>query len=70
MPKVVNKTTYYSTSEACKIAGTYRATFLRWVREGKVEDVAKRDRNGWRLFSEADIKRLRTSSNLVLECKR
>ena len=56
---------YYSTSEACKLAGTSRPTFLRWVREGRVEDVKTRDRNGWRLFTEEDIIRIRNSNNWI-----
>jgi excisionase family DNA binding protein len=45
----------YSTSEACKMAGTNRNTFLRWVREKRIPDSQFRDRNGWRLFKEEEI---------------
>ena len=51
--------TLYNTSEACKLAGTNRDTYLRWVREGKFSDVVHRDRNGWRLFTKGDIGRLK-----------
>jgi len=51
--------TYYRTSEACKRAGISRATFFRWLKAGTIEDVAQRDRRGWRLFTQADIVRIR-----------
>jgi predicted site-specific integrase-resolvase len=40
------------------MAGVSRSTLLRWIRDGVLEDVSHRDRRGWRLFSEADIKRI------------
>ena len=59
MPLNLAGRNYYSISEACKLAGTNRGTFLRWVREGKFADVEHRDRNHWRLFTDDDVKRLR-----------
>ena len=54
-----NGKTLYRTSEACRLAGTNVHTFFRWVREGKFADVEHRDRNGWRLFTRSDIRRLK-----------
>ncbi len=51
---------FYRIGEACLIAGANRSTLLRWIRENKFEDVPYRDLNGWRLFSEIDINRLKT----------
>jgi excisionase family DNA binding protein len=48
----------YSTAEAAKKAGISKATLLRWIREKKVADV-RRDRNEWRVFTEADIQRIK-----------
>jgi len=59
MPKLINGETFYMTTEACTLAGTNKNTFLRWVRNGVFTDVQHRDRNGWRLFTEDDIHRLR-----------
>ena len=59
----INGVTYYQTSEACRIAGTSKNTFLRWVKERKFSDVVHKDRNGWRLFTEDDIHRLRATVN-------
>ena len=65
MPVKVNGGTFYTTAEACEIAGTNRYTFLRWVRQGKFSDVRHRDRNGWRLFTEEDLSRLKARVNHI-----
>ena len=65
MPVKLQGITFYTTSEACLLAGTNRNTFLRWVRERRFPDVANRDRNGWRLFVESDISRLKQCVNLI-----
>lgn len=57
---------FYTTTEACKLAGTNRDTFLRWIRENKFDDVRHRDRNGWRLFTEGDLRRLKKRVNLII----
>jgi hypothetical protein len=53
------------TAEACKIAGTSRNTFLRWVREKSFADVRQRDRHGWRLFTQDELDRLAKEVNRV-----
>ncbi len=58
MTLILNGKKYYRTAEACKIAGTSRNTYLRWVREGQINDVETRDRKGWRLFTEDNLRYL------------
>ena len=65
MPVVLSGETFYTTAEACKMAGTNRDNFLRWVRHKKFVDVVHRDRNGWRLFTGADLLRLKNRVNRV-----
>ncbi len=65
MPLNLDDRTFYNTREACKLAGTNRHTFLRWVRQKKFTDVEHRDRNGWRLFTEDDIERLKAHVNHI-----
>ena len=65
MPITINGETYYRTSEACRITGISRSTLLRWLRNGILRDVSQRDRRGWRLFSETDIKRIKDEANKV-----
>lgn len=47
-----------SLKEAAAQVGVAPITLKRWLLEGKVAEVA-RDRNGWRVFSEADILRIK-----------
>ena len=47
-----------NTASAAKELGISRGTLLRWFREGKTADVG-RDRNGWRVFTAADIRRIK-----------
>jgi excisionase family DNA binding protein len=48
----------YSTEEAAKELGIAKSTLLRWFRERRIEEV-KRDRNGWRVFTRADITKIK-----------
>jgi DNA-binding transcriptional MerR regulator len=55
MPKVLGGKTYYSSQEAAEESGISKVTLLRWIDKGLVEDAAKRDRNNWRWFTEAEV---------------
>jgi predicted site-specific integrase-resolvase len=61
----INHQTYYMITEACAIAGINRNTLLRWIRKGRFVDVKIRDRNGWRLFDEDDVERLKIEVNKI-----
>lgn len=63
MPKEIRGKIYYRTSEACEIAGISKATLFRWIKAGILQDAGRKDRNGWRLFSEKDIVRIRAEAN-------
>jgi excisionase family DNA binding protein len=65
MPININGSRYYRTQEACQMAGITKNTFLRWVSNGSFADVSYRDRRGWRLFTEIDLKNLVTEANRV-----
>lgn len=45
----------FGTQQAAEKLGVSRQTLLRWFREGRANDPAKRDRNGWRVFNQKDI---------------
>lgn len=59
MAKTLNGKKYYLAHEAAALAGISKATLLRWVARRLVTDAAKRDRNGWRLFSEPEVQAIR-----------
>jgi excisionase family DNA binding protein len=65
MPTTIRRETYYRTSEAAQLAGITRSTLLRWLDSGIIEDTTQRDRRGWRLFTETDIKRIEEEANRV-----
>ena len=59
MPLTISGKKYYRTQEALALVGLPRSTFFKWLKEEKVEDVKYKDRNGWRLFTDDDIKKLK-----------
>lgn len=48
----------YTTAEAARLIGISKPTLLYWFKVRGVEDVS-RDYNGWRVFTEEDIERLK-----------
>ena len=65
MPKEIKGKTYYLTSEACEMAGISRGTLFRWIREKIIDDVELKDRNGWRLFTEKEVKKIKAEATKV-----
>ncbi len=65
MPIRVSGSTYYWTAEACRMAGTSKNTFLRWVKEGRLPDTERRDRRGWRIFAEHEVEKLKVEVNRI-----
>jgi predicted site-specific integrase-resolvase len=65
MPKVVDGQTYYRTMEVCRIMGVSRSTLFRWLKGGSGIDAKNRDRRGWRLFTEAEVEKLKREANRI-----
>ena len=65
MPITINGETYYRTKEVCHMVGISRLTLLRWLGRGILQGLVRRDRRGWRLFTEADISRIRDEANKI-----
>jgi DNA-binding transcriptional MerR regulator len=65
MPVTVSGQTYYRTNEVCRIVGLGRSTLLRWLKGGVVRNRVRRDRRGWRLFSQADVKVIESVANHI-----
>lgn len=53
------------TAEAAKQAGISKATLLRWLKEGKVPEVA-RDVRGWRVFTEKEVENIKEYANKII----
>lgn len=65
MPTLIKNHTFYKTSEAAQLAGLSRSTLLRWIAKGIIDESSHRDRRGWRLFSQADIKKIEEVAHQV-----
>lgn len=48
----------WTRTEVCRLLGVAPKTLYLWERDGKVR-VPKRDRRGWRRYTEADLETLR-----------
>jgi excisionase family DNA binding protein len=51
-----NGARYYRTAEVCELARIGKSTLMRWLKDGVIPKPLLRDRRGWRLFTEADVK--------------
>lgn len=55
MPTTIGNLVVYRIGEALAAAGLSRATYFRWVKGGRVPDTHYKDRNGHRVFTEAEL---------------
>jgi excisionase family DNA binding protein len=58
MPVKIDGRTYYRTAEVCQIVGIGKSTLFRWIRQNVINDAEYRDRKGWRLFAEDELRNL------------
>lgn len=65
MPLVMNRQTYYRTAEVCRMVGISRNTLFRWLKRGLLGESERRDRNGWRLYTEDEINSLRGEASRI-----
>lgn len=65
MPVKLNGRTYYRTAEVCQIVGIGRSTLFRWLRQNVVKEAQYRDRKGWRLFAEEELRSLAAESSRI-----
>ena len=65
MTIIIDGQAYYRTSEACQKASISKATLFRWFKAGTLEDIMRRDRKKWRLFTEDDINRIKAEATKI-----
>ena len=65
MPVKINGRVYYRTAEVCQIVGIGKSTLFRWIRQDIVKDAEYRDRKGWRLFAEDELRSLKSETNKI-----
>ena len=61
----INGQIYYRTAEVCQIVGIGKSTLFRWIRQKIVEEVEYRDRKGWRLFSEDELRSITAETGRI-----
>lgn len=66
MPITVNGIRLYRIGEALMKAGLSRATYFRWVKEGRFPDTQFRDRNGRRLFTDDELNTLKAAAEQLI----
>jgi DNA (cytosine-5)-methyltransferase 1 len=54
----MGETKYYTLAEAAVLIGIAPITLKRWLLAEKVAEVS-RDRNNWRRFTDADVRRIK-----------
>jgi len=67
VPILVNNTKLYRIGEALSTASLSRATYFRWLKAGKVRETQFKDRNGRRLFTEAELQILENKAKRLVE---
>jgi predicted site-specific integrase-resolvase len=65
MPVKINGRIYYRTAEVCQMVGIGKSTLFRWIRQDIVKDAEYRDRKGWRLFAEDELRSLKSETNKI-----
>ncbi|HEU65855.1 MAG TPA: helix-turn-helix domain-containing protein [Chloroflexi bacterium] len=65
MPVEINGRIYYRTAEVCQIVGIGKSTLFRWIRQNIIKDAEYRDRKGWRLFAEDELRNLEAETTKI-----
>ncbi|MFC1927848.1 MerR family transcriptional regulator [Chloroflexota bacterium] len=64
MPREMNGKRYWSAAEVCQEIAISRPTLYRWLKRGILTKL-HRDRKGWRMFTEEDVRIIRLEANKV-----
>lgn len=67
MPLVIQGRKLYRIGEALASASLSRATFFRWLKQGRFKDTQFKDRNGRRVFTEEELSDLRREAQRLVE---
>lgn len=60
---------HWHAADAAAEAGISKPTLLRWIKQGKVAEAAKRDRNGWRLFDRGEVDQIKALASATAPSK-
>ena len=65
MPVTINNQNYFRTAEVCQLVGISKSTLFRCFKKGIFSEAARRDRKGWRLFTEYEVNRIKEEVYLI-----
>lgn len=65
MSVTIDGQTYYRTAEVYRMIGISRNTLYRWLKNGVLGERERRDRRGWRLFTEDEVDILRSETTRI-----
>ena len=66
----INGQTYYRTAEVYRIIGVSRNTLYRWLQNGVLGECERRDRRGWRLFTQDEVDILKAETERITTASR
>ena len=58
MSREISGQKYYTATEVCREVAISRPTLFRWLKRGVLTRLHK-DRRGWRMFTEDDLRKIR-----------
>ena len=61
----INGQVYYRTAEVYRTVGISKNTLFRWLRNGVLGEGERRDRRGWRLFTQDEIDTLKAETTRI-----
>ena len=64
MTREMHGKSYWSASEVCQEIGISRPTLYRWLKRG-ILTTLHRDRKGWRMFTEEDLRKIQLEANKI-----
>ncbi len=67
MPLVIEGKTLYRIGEALASASLSRATYFRWLKQGRLKDTQFKDRNGRRVFTQDELGDLKREAERLVE---
>jgi len=67
VPVTIDGKLLYRIGEALEMASVSRATYFRWLKQGRFSDTHFKDRNGRRVFTESELQDLKRESQRLVE---
>jgi predicted site-specific integrase-resolvase len=67
VPLLIEGKKLYRIGEALASASLSRATYFRWLKQGRLKDTQFKDRNGRRVFTEEELSGLRREAQRLVE---